>query len=200
MDATNNVYSLLQSDDGDDGVSVNKANFEPYNQGVIMDSFLETSNLIFTIAFTVEAVVKLVGLGPCSYFRAGWNNFDVFLVILSWIDFLVDLGSVATLFRIFRAARLFRLIRSSDGLNDLLQCLVTSFPQMMNVFAIQFILIFVYAVMGMNLFANVRRGDNLSDHAHFSSFAMAVLTLFRMSTGESFNGIMHDAMIQVRVL
>ena len=171
-----------------------------YNQGVVMDSFLETSNLIFTIAFTVEAVVKLVGLGPCSYFRAGWNNFDVFLVILSWIDFLVDLGSVATLFRIFRAARLFRLIRSSDGLNDLLQCLVTSTPQMMNVFAIQFILHFVYAVMGMNLFANVRRGDNLSDHANFSSFAMAMLTLFRMSTGESFNGIMHDAMIQVRVL
>eukprot|EP01046_Picozoa_sp_COSAG06_P040967 COSAG06_NODE_5022_length_3783_cov_3.150109_2_plen_967_part_01 len=41
MDATNNVYSLLQSDDGDDGVSVNKANFEPYNQGVIMNMALK---------------------------------------------------------------------------------------------------------------------------------------------------------------
>ena len=71
MDATNNVYSLLQSDDGDDGVSVNKANFEPYNQGVIMNMALkvEQSGDDYMVTFlssrhssdgSVEGRLKLV--------------------------------------------------------------------------------------------------------------------------------------------
>ena len=41
MDDSNNVYSLLPSDDGDDGLSVNKANYSPYAEGVIMNMALK---------------------------------------------------------------------------------------------------------------------------------------------------------------
>jgi hypothetical protein len=44
MNADNNVYSLLRSDDGDDGVSVNKANFEPYEQGVTVNMALKVEH------------------------------------------------------------------------------------------------------------------------------------------------------------
>ena len=33
-----------------------------------------------------------------------------------------------------------------------------------------------------------------NDHANFSNFGKAIITLFRMSTGEGWNGIMHDVM------
>ena len=34
----------------------------------------------------------------------------------------------------------------------------------------------------------------LSDHANFDTFGTALLTLFRATTGESYNGLMHDCM------
>ena len=38
--------------------------------------------------------------------------------------------------------------------------------------------------------------DFLNRHANYEDFPNAMLVLFRMSTGESWNGIMHDTMIK----
>ena len=44
-----------------------------------------TAELAFTIAFTVEALVKIIGLGlvaePTSYFRSAWNILDFVIVV-----------------------------------------------------------------------------------------------------------------------
>lgn len=48
----------------------------------------------------------------------------------------------------------------------------------------------------MNLFANVKHGDFINEHNNFYTFGNSMMLLFRSSTGESFNGIMHDCMIQ----
>lgn len=50
--------------------------------------------------------------------------------------------------------------------------------------------------MGMNLFGGIRQGEFLNRHANFEEIGTSLLVLFRMSTGESWNGIMHDCMIQ----
>ena len=36
--------------------------------------------------------------------------------------------------------------------------------------------------------------DGLSKHAHFHNFGMAFLTLFRIATGDNWNGIMKDTL------
>ncbi len=36
--------------------------------------------------------------------------------------------------------------------------------------------------------------DGLGEHAHFKNFGMAFLTLFRIATGDNWNGIMKDAL------
>ena len=41
LDASNNVYSLLASEDGDDSLSVNKANYNPYTGSVVMNMALK---------------------------------------------------------------------------------------------------------------------------------------------------------------
>jgi hypothetical protein len=41
---------------------------------------------------------------------------------------------------------------------------------------------------------SMREGPFLDRHANFRDFPSALLVLFRMSTGESWNGIMHDCM------
>jgi hypothetical protein len=64
-----------------------------------------------------------------------------------------------------------------------------------NVGIILLLLIFIFSIIGMNLFAGVRygfAGGGLTPDGNFDSFFVAMLTLFRSSTGENFNGIMHD--------
>jgi hypothetical protein len=55
--------------------------------------------------------------------------------------------------------------------------------------------IFVFAVVGMNVFSGIRYGRYLTPDANFDSFGVAVMTLIRCATGENFNGIMHDVAV-----
>jgi len=98
--------------------------------------------------------------------------------------------------RVFRIMRMVRLVKVSKGLSSLLQTLVLSLPSLANVGSILLLMFFVFGVLGMNLFgsATMPQGDYLNRHANFNSLGRAMLTLFRCSTGESWNGIMHDIM------
>lgn len=84
----------------------------------------------------------------------------------------------------------------AKGLRTLLQTLVFSLPALVNVGSVFFLFMFIFAIMGMSLFGGVRPGQFLNRHANFESIGTSLLVLFRMSTGESWNGIMHDCMVQ----
>jgi hypothetical protein len=156
-------------------------------------------NIVFVAIFTVEAVVKAIGLGVSEYFVRGWNQFDFTIVILSLLGVSGVIGSSsASLLRVFRVARIFRLVNTNPGLRKLFKTLVFSFPYISNVAGVMGLLFFIYAVVGMNVFGTVKYGGNLhgSPGANFETFQSAMLLLFRMTTGESYNGVMHDASIQ----
>ena len=80
------------------------------DMGQFLLDFLYYGNLIFGIIFTIEAIIKIIGLGV-GYFGDNWNRFDFILVLLSWIGLLFNLGSLASLFRVLRVARMVRLLR-----------------------------------------------------------------------------------------
>ena len=71
---------------------------------------------------------------------------------------------------------------------------MTSLPSLVDVGALLLLLLFVYGVAGMDLFSGIKDGDHINKHANFRSFYHAVITLVRASTGESWNGLMHDCM------
>jgi len=50
--------------------------------------FLQTTNLVLTILFTVELLIKHVALGVLGYWSNGFNALDGVIVVAS----LVDLG------------------------------------------------------------------------------------------------------------
>jgi len=167
-----------------------------YNQSTDMDKLLEFANIIFATIFTIEAVVKLYALEPAEYFSRGWNQFDFTIVLASWIGMVFDLGQFATLLRVARIARIFRLVQTSESLSTLFNTLLMSIPAIGNVASVTLLIFFVFAVLGMNLFSKVKLGDNLTPHANFRSFWGSMMLLFRMSTGESYNGVMHDCKIE----
>lgn len=70
---------------------------------------------------------------------------------------------------------------------------MTSLPSLVNVGALLMLLFLIYGVAGMDLFGELDYGEFIDENTNFKSFYNAVITLFRASTGESWNGIMHDS-------
>jgi hypothetical protein len=52
------------------------------------------------------------------------------------------------------------------------------------------------AIIGMNLFGDVKLQENLIYGANFQDFPTAMLLLFRMTTIENWNALMWDCMVQ----
>jgi len=168
---------------------------EDFEQGLFL------VNCGFAAIFCVEAIMKLIAFKPGGYFRDPWNTFDFFVVTLSVVGIAVTLttdisATYLSIIRVFRVARIFRLIPKAKGLKKLFQTLLYSLPALTNVGAVLFLFFFIFAVLGMNLFGKVRiTGNFLNRYANFETFGFSMLTLFRMATGEAWNGIMHDCMI-----
>ena len=61
-----------------------------------------------------------------------------------------------------------------------------------------FLFFFIFAIVGMTLYGNLRRNYYLKRHANWEDFPNAMLLLFRMSGGENWNGIMRESMNLLR--
>ncbi|GFR46009.1 hypothetical protein Agub_g7487 [Astrephomene gubernaculifera] len=158
------------------------------------------SNLTFTLIFVLEAGAKMAAFGYHSYFRERWTAFDFFVVLISAVSVALDFSNTKNLsfmpaLRVLRVVRIFRLIPRMKGLQRLFMTLVHSLPSLVNVGGMMLLLFFVYAVIGMNLFGGIMYGSYLTRHANFNNFPNAMLTLMRMLTGESWDGIMQDCMV-----
>lgn len=158
---------------------------------------VEVANRIFTWFFFIEMVLKLIGLLPQNYVRDGWNNFDGVVVVVSLVGEFTEVGAGANVLRIFRLARALRLVKRFKSLMILFQTLLQALPILMNVGGLLFLLLFVFAVLGVQLFGKVNSDQEfLNADANFSNFGQAISLLFRMATGEAWNGVMRDVMTQ----
>ncbi|KAI8429618.1 hypothetical protein MSG28_000214 [Choristoneura fumiferana] len=162
---------------------------------LLMDS-LTLMNLVFTTFFLLETVLKLIAFGCQNFFKDPWNTFDFITVIGSIIDALImELGentfNVGFL-RLFRAARLIKLLRQGYTIRILLWTFVQSFKALPYVCLLIAMLFFIYAIIGMQVFGNMQYDPDsaINRHNNFRSFVGALLLLFRCATGESWPNIM----------
>ena len=127
------------------------------------------------------------------YWKDSWNKFDFLIVLTSLPGLLGLMGNGTGVFRIFRIARLFKLVQGAKGLRTLFNTLLQSLPAIGNVGSLLFLLMFVYGVLGMNMYG--KPGTVLYDaqHANFNDFATSLNTLFRVFTGDSWSAIMKEA-------
>ena len=156
--------------------------------------------LFFTYFYYCEALLKIFALGT-NYFADGWCRFDLFLVVVSLMDqFFMELlleilpmpPTVLRVLRVARVLRVLRLLRNLKGLRDLVFTLVLAFPSLINVGCLLGIVMFMYAVLGLNLFTFVMHGGDLDDDRNFESFGNAMLTLFQCLTGDGWSAVMND--------
>jgi voltage-dependent calcium channel L type alpha-1D len=150
-----------------------------------------------TAIFAVEAAMKLVAYGR-AYFQDQWNQFDFFVVVATLLGTIVQafgtsaVWTLTLLVSLLRVARIFRLVEFSSSIRAILSTLYISLPGLTNITSILFLILFVYATMGVHLFAKVGLTSNIDTHANFLSFGRGFLFLLRAATGESWDYCMYD--------
>jgi hypothetical protein len=95
--------------------------------------------------------------------------------------------------RILRLARLLRLFKRAKTLKHMLETLVLTLPSLLNTSGLLLLVILIYAMIGVQLFANVQWGSSLDRNANFQTLGNAMLTLIRIFTGEGWEYIVFDA-------
>uniref|UniRef100_A0A6I8N9P4 Voltage-dependent T-type calcium channel subunit alpha n=1 Tax=Ornithorhynchus anatinus TaxID=9258 RepID=A0A6I8N9P4_ORNAN len=182
---------------------------EHYNQPVSLEIALKYCNYMFTTVFVLEAVLKLVAFGLRRFFKDRWNQLDLAIVLLSVMGITLEEieinaalpinPTIIRIMRVLRIARVLKLLKMATGMRALLDTVVQALPQVGNLGLLFMLLFFIYAALGVELFGKLvcneeNPCEGMSRHATFENFGMAFLTLFQVSTGDNWNGIMKDTL------
>lgn len=162
-----------------------------------LNNLLDYFNYIFILIFSLEVVLKNIGLGARNYFSDNWNRFDFLVTILSVVTLQTNFGiNNATMLRAFRILRTLRVIKVFKGFQFVFNTLVLSAPSLINVGMLLLLLWFVYGIAGMYLFGNLDLTVTqiLDENQNFATFYNSVSLLFQCITGENWNLIMRDCM------
>ncbi|CAF1490715.1 unnamed protein product [Adineta ricciae] len=184
---------------------------EFYQMPMWLEKFLEYCNYLFTFIFFMEFLLKIIAFGISQYFRDNWNRFDAFVVFLSIIGIVIDKmnhksvlpinPTLIRVMRLLRIARILRLLKMAKGIQALIDTVIEAFPQVGNLSLLFFLIFFIFAALGVELFGKIHCTDEqpcegLNKHANFQNFGVALLTLYRVATGDNWNAIMTDTMRQ----
>ncbi|XP_040915486.1 voltage-dependent N-type calcium channel subunit alpha-1B isoform X3 [Toxotes jaculatrix] len=167
-----------------------------YGAPDLYESMLKYLNIVFTALFTLECILKIIAFGPLNYLKAAWNVFDLVTVLGSITDILVteikNKMINLSFLRLFRAARLIKLLRQGYTIRILLWTFVQSFKALPYVCLLIAMLFFIYAIIGMQVFGNIELNEEtaINHHNNFQTFFQALTLLFRSATGEAWHEIM----------
>uniref|UniRef100_A0A8C4I3F3 Voltage-dependent N-type calcium channel subunit alpha n=1 Tax=Dicentrarchus labrax TaxID=13489 RepID=A0A8C4I3F3_DICLA len=169
-----------------------------YGAPDLYEAMLKYLNIVFTALFTLECILKIIAFGPLNYLKAAWNVFDFVTVLGSITDILVTEIKVRdkminlSFLRLFRAARLIKLLRQGYTIRILLWTFVQSFKALPYVCLLIAMLFFIYAIIGMQVFGNIELIEEtaINHHNNFQTFFQALTLLFRSATGEAWHEIM----------
>ncbi len=117
---------------------------------VVMSAAGPVINVIDTIiltVFVVEVTARLIAKGP-SFFRNGWNIFDVLIVTIALIP---STGPFQVL-RSLRILRILRLTSAVPSMRRVVNGLITAIPGMGSITALLILIFYICAVVATNLY------------------------------------------------
>eukprot|EP00232_Nephroselmis_pyriformis_P016757 CAMPEP_0182878560 /NCGR_PEP_ID=MMETSP0034_2-20130328/15427_1 /TAXON_ID=156128 /ORGANISM="Nephroselmis pyriformis, Strain CCMP717" /LENGTH=787 /DNA_ID=CAMNT_0025011449 /DNA_START=233 /DNA_END=2593 /DNA_ORIENTATION=+ len=168
---------------------------EYHGQPKLYGLVLEYANQVLALIFVGEMLIKMLGLGLRQYFKDKFNAFD-FVVNLSSIAELAfggtGGGSSLTALRAFRILRVLKLAGSWKSLQDFLETLQKTVLELGNFTFIVLLVIFIYALLGMQLFGGKFDFDGEVPRHNFDSLLWASVTVFQVLTGEDWPVVMTD--------
>ena len=107
---------------------------------------------IFLWIFTAEVCLKQLAYGPAGYFSEAWNSFDFVVVSTAWIRVIFPEAGNLTVLRAVRVLRALRMVNRVPSLKKIVKTLIGAFPELANVVALFCMFIFLFGILGVNLF------------------------------------------------
>ncbi|KAH9931746.1 Ion transport protein-domain-containing protein [Amylocystis lapponica] len=162
-----------------------------------MDGIRKYFFLFVTIIYTLDAHIRLYGLGWRSYSANGWNIFDLIvaggslfttvIVRFESSSFVVD-----QLQKLFITSIAFKLVQRTNSLNKLFKTAVASLPVIMSLLGLWLILFFFFAILFLEVFSLTKWNTAETRNENYTTLAKALVMLSFMTTGEGWNQYMHD--------
>ncbi|MEM7777924.1 MAG: ion transporter [Pseudomonadota bacterium] len=144
-------------------------------------------DLAILIVFSAELSAKLYAY-RWSFFRSGWNLFDLAIVLISWLP---TSGPLAIL-RALRVLRILRLLSVVPQLRRVIAAIGKSIPGMISVLGVLAIVFYVSAVLATKLFG---QHPDPRMQEWFGTVGASGYTLFQIMTLESWSmGIVRPTM------
>ena len=146
------------------------------------------SGIVFQVLYCAEVVILMTAMTPPVYLEDPWNRFDVAIVIAGVIELSVpgDAPWIAVL-RTFRIMRLFKIVKGMNELRVLMYTIISALPGVSNIGVLLFLLMFMYACLGVTLYGNIDAPfgfpDGLNKYTNFKAWPNAMFTLFVVFTG-----------------
>jgi voltage-gated sodium channel len=145
--------------------------------GALFDIISQLAQAIFV----VEIGIRLTAYWPRPrrFFAEGWNTFDFIVVALAFVP---ATGGLSTIARLARVLRVTRLVSALPELRLVFETMVRSIPSIAHILVLLGLFLYVYAVVGFNLYA-------ATDPDRWGSLGAALLTLFQVLTLEGWNEV-----------
>lgn len=172
---------------------------EHYNMPSEMKSVLDVFNEVLAIAFSVEVIWKMTAFGVVTYLGDKMNFLDFFIVAAGLAEVVIshaggsdelDILRVVRVFRVLRVLRVAKLLKYFASLREIVDTLAASIPSFVYIAGLLFLLMFIYTVMGVQLFGGrFFEGAELSNdtikqkstsRANFDDLWWAFVTAFQV--------------------
>ncbi|XP_046820386.1 sodium leak channel non-selective protein isoform X1 [Vespa crabro] len=161
---------------------------------------LATVSTILTLIFLIEVIMKNIAFTPRGYWQSRRNRYDLLVTVVGVIWIIIhctmknDLSYLIGFMVVI--LRFFTITGKHTTLKMLMLTVGVSVCKSFFIIFGMFLLVFFYALAGTIIFGTVKYGEGIGRRANFESPVTGVAMLFRIVTGEDWNKIMHDCMIQ----
>lgn len=157
--------------------------------------FVDYAEFVFLGIFMLEMLIKMYALGAGVYFESAFNRFDCVVILGSIFEViwsaLKDDSFGLSVLRALRLLRIFKVTSYWSSLRNLVISLLNSMRSIISLLFLLFLFILIFALLGMQLFGGSFNFDEGTPPANFNTFAIALLTVFQILTGEDWNEVMY---------
>ena len=119
---------------------------------------VEQSEIYFLVAFTFEAMVKIIGMGfvigQGTYLKDAWNVLDFTVVVIGWLGFIPGMANVSAL-RTIRVLRPLKSVKQFPKIKKMVMSLFLSLPALANVVVFLMFIYIVFGIIGVALLKGV---------------------------------------------
>ena len=158
-----------------------------------VNNIMASINFWISFFYLYELIIKLFAYGIRKYLQSFNNVIDAIVAVISTVEIsyaLAGKSDGSTLISATRVARLFRILRRFKFMRVIAAVISDTVEQYIYVMVIQLIFMYIFALLGMQIFGGQLIYDGNVPRANFDSFGFSFFTLFQLLTQENWQEIL----------